>query len=353
VIARSTKEARFLAQIAQFNALILGICTMLVVVFYQQEITDYFNTPQLYPWAYLLPMSIVIGSWMQTYTFWNNRQNKFKPGAVSKIIQTLTQSASQICLSPLLPTGGLIIGRLTGTLIAFISLRSMSHTTVPTAKLKYFRIYRRLFHKYRNYPTIGLLGSTSNNLATQLPIIAVTKHFGLSDLGIFTLAIKTLSLPSRLISASITTALKNEVVKDFENNSTRLKKTLLKLLTFNTAIYFPIFIIIFLYASIIFETTFGSDWKTAGEIAEILVISSYLRFIISPLSAIFSINQNLKIGVSWQISYLIVMALVLFLNPATNINSFTKIYVCTDALMYLIYLLLIIHTIRKKNKTNV
>lgn len=350
LISRSSLESRFLAQIALVLSLFFGSASLIAFILFQEAISHLLNSEILFPWFYFVPASIVFGSWIQTFTFLNNRQSNFKAGAITKITQITTQICAQLSISSVLPTGGLVVGRLSGTVISLFYLRHATTFKLSIPKYNHLKIYRKLIWKYRKYPTFGMLGSFSDNLAIQLPILCVTRNFSLSDLGFFALAVKVLTLPSRLISVAVSTVLVNEVVKDFADNPARLKRKLVRLLILNIIMYFPVFIIVFLYAEVIFEVVFGEGWARAGEIAEILVVSAYLKFVISPLSAIFAINQNLKTGVIWQIGYLITLAIALNYNSSISLLEYAILYVCADVLMYILYFVVIYKTIKKQER---
>ena len=48
-----------------------------------------------------------------------------------------------------------------------------------------------------------------------------------------------------------------------------------------------------------FILVFGELWSDAGKFSGILIIAVAIRFIVSPLSAVLSLEHNIKIGVIW------------------------------------------------------
>lgn len=94
----------------------------------------------------------------------------------------------------------------------------------------------------------------------------------------------------------------------------------------------------------IFSFIFGEKWRVAGKYAGYLTVAVAVRFCISPLSAIMTLNNNVKKGVVWQILYLVTITTTLLLSSKLNIESFIQIYVIHEVVLYFIYLILILRS---------
>ena len=67
-----------------------------------------------------------------------------------------------------------------------------------------------------------------------------------------------------------------------------------------------------------------------------------IRFSVSPLSSILSIEKNIKLGVSWQFTYLITICTTLFLFRKAEITTFLWAFVVHELFLYLLYFLIIL-----------
>src|SRR5690606_14392761 len=92
----------------------------------------------------------------------------------------------------------------------------------------------------------------------------------------------------------------------------------------------------------IFTFVFGADWARAGEFAQVLVIAASVRFIVSPLSVVLSLNHNLVKGTIWQVTYFITLTTVLLACSSLPIELFLKAFVAHEVVLYGIYLALIL-----------
>jgi O-antigen/teichoic acid export membrane protein len=152
-------------------------------------------------------------------------------------------------------------------------------------------------------------------------------------------------MPLALISINISQVLLQKVAE-----SSKLKKKILPLILRITMILGALsgigIIIIELFGVDLFKWVFGDKWETAGKLTTILVFSYAIKFIVSPLTAIFTALEKIKVSSIWQIGYFIAIG-CLYLFKDCTIEEFLLYYVLIDLVSYLIYYLLLVGVCKK------
>jgi len=178
-----------------------------------------------------------------------------------------------------------------------------------------------------------------------LPPIIVQEYFNLELTGQFGFSRQLLSIPLAFLSVSISQVLLQKVAE-----SRNLNKKILPLVLRISLILFALsgigIIIIELFGVDLFKWIFGDKWETAGKLTTILVFSYAIKFIVSPLTAIFTALEKIKISSIWQIGYFIAIG-CLYLFKDCTIEEFLWNYVLIDLASYLIYYFLLIGVCKK------
>ena len=132
--------------------------------------------------------------------------------------------------------------------------------------------------------------------------------------------------------------------------SSRLKKKILPLIFKITIILVALslvgIIVLELFGVELFKWVFGEKWETAGRLSQILVFSYAIKFVVSPLTAIFTALEKIKISSIWQIGYFILIG-SLYLLKDLSIEEFLFYYIILDLFAYSIYYFLLISVCKK------
>ena len=157
-----------------------------------------------------------------------------------------------------------------------------------------------------------------------------------------------IDLPGALISKPISDVFFQTMVKKNKDGEVTLPflfSTIRKLFL----IIFPISIAIFILSPFLFKSIFGEEWIFSGIIAQYLAMVVFIKFIVSPVSPVFSITGFLKRGAIWKYSYFLSTGLLFFLSFyfSLDIESFLTVYVVHEYFLYLIYLYLIVKSTKE------
>ena len=176
---------------------------------------------------------------------------------------------------------------------------------------------KRMFYlaaRYRDIPLFNTILSFTNILSNELPVILISRYFGLSIAGIYGLAIKVSKAPPGIIGQSISQVFFNEASKTFNSGGNLfvlIKKTYKNLLLTSIVIFVPLFTISFFLNYI-----FGENWNDAGIYVRILMPWLFVSFFSAPVSSLIVILKKQKIILFYDILLLIFRFTTLYIGFA-------------------------------------
>lgn len=322
------------------------ICLIFAVIynFFNLNILEGENISE---WLYLAPASVFCVGVYNISNYWLLRESRYKDMATSKMIQGASLSVSQVSLS-VIKSNGLVFGHLIGQILStiFIFRRSSKFwKRVPNPSLK---ICKENIKKYKAMPLYSTPGAFADNLSTQLPVFTITYIFGTYITGIFGLTFRILNMPAALVSQAISQVVYKRVVdQDHSQDQKHLLAFIFKIFFSLLALVLPFAIVIWFFGEEIFSFLFGEEWRQAGSMASILIIAIVFRFAISPLSTVLAINENVKLGVAWQFTYLITLSSTLMFFSRFELDTFLWAFVIHEVVIYLFYLIMILIGVKR------
>jgi O-antigen/teichoic acid export membrane protein len=265
----------------------------------------------------------------------------------AKMVQGLSISSLQIIIGFVRNTG-LIFGQLLGQLISVLYiLKSVTKNCKKNNIPKYKQVIN-IAKAYKNMPMYSTPGAFADTLSLQMPIFMISHFFGTFITGIFSFTFRILNMPSSLISSAISQVLYKKINDAIKyKNYNIIMSLVVKVFVGLLLLILPFAFIIWFFGEDIFSFIFGDEWKHAGELAGILVFAVVIRFSVSPLSSVLLIEQNIKLGVSWQITYLITISITLFFFRNYEIQNFLWIFVIHELLLYLLYFVVILIGVKR------
>jgi O-antigen/teichoic acid export membrane protein len=303
--------------LAGFSFIILvSYCLLLLVIifFFNKSIADFFNIKELANFIYLLPLSVFLFGGVSIFDYWNNRTSMFKNISKGLLTKSAVMSSTQLATGvSSFNSLGLIPGMLLGQFLQLLflikaSAKSMVHLTKEISLKKMLFLAKR----YRDIPIFNTIINLTNNLSNELPVLLITKYFGLASSGIYGLAIKFTRAPVGIFQQSINQVFFNKASKIYndEGNLHELViKTAKHLLFISSFLFLPLFIVSF-YLDIIF----GENWTDVGLYSRILIPWLFFGFLSNPITPLILILNKQKTMVVFDTFLLVVRFLALFLG---------------------------------------
>ena len=351
VLPKKNKDA-----INLFSFSILVLCTfclflLIILFFFKDNITSFFNISELKNIIYLLPLSVFLFGSVSIFDYWNNRTNMFKNISKGLLVKSSVLSSTQIV------TGlssynslGLIPGLILGS---FFQLLFLIKITLKSVKSLYKEISlkRMLFlaKKYKDIPIFNTIINVTNNLSNELPIFLITKYFGLASSGIYGLAVKFTRAPIGIFQQSVSQVFfskASKIYNDKGNLNSLVLKTTKHLLLISLLIFIPIFII-----SFYLEAIFGDNWTDVGLYSRILIPWLFFAFLSNPITTLIVILNKQKKIVIFDSFFLFFRFIALFIgyyyyqNIVISLLLFSGVGILFNILIF-IYLL---KTSKEKN----
>lgn len=327
---------------------IISIVIFFIIFIYGNVNGGYFYNKQDYRYLILLPLGIFFNGIFQGLNYWLNRKKQYKIINISKI----SQSIGTVLISILLgyfgyKSWGLIIGYISGTFLAslplfFILFKRQSLISwdgmIGTAK------------KYKNHPKLMMPSSLVNTAASQAPIFFITKFYTQEIVGSFSFASRLLTAPVAVISTAVGQIYFKNISDLVNGNEKKILPEFLKTTKILTIISTLIFVPLCFFGGVLFEFVFGAQWAKAGYYVQIISLGVLVKFIVSPLSAVFVVSNNLKTLASWQATYFCTTLIMFFIASKFDVKHLLWVYVLHEIILYSIYYYLMVLVIKKHDK---
>ncbi len=342
MLPKDDEDARLLLQLSMLVALFFSFLISIPISIWNAQIARFLGNEDIAVWLYLVPVSVLFTGIYQALTYWNNRQKKFINTAVSRVNQSLFQGFAQTSLGFLQVSGGLICGQFVGIISGSIYLLKKDRNYKSLIRKSKINSIQKQGIKYHKFPTYGVWGALCDAGAVQMPVILLTKFYSNSVTGMFSLTFRVLNMPTSIISSAIAQVLFQKVVEISQTEPEKLNLYIIKMFLLLFIIYLPAVPVLFIWGESLFSIIFGNEWSQAGVYAGYLVIAVAVRFAVSPLSAVLGLEQNIKMGVLWQVLYLCTISVTLYFSSSLSIEEFLIAFVVHEVVLYLIYLFLIL-----------
>lgn len=298
-------------------------------------------------WLVLFPLCLVFNSFIELIVQEKIRAKKFKTVAISKIIQGATAS-----LIPIFffywneKDNWLIVGVASGLAISFLFLaKNTKFRLISVKKIK------NTLKKYKEYPIYLLPTELLNTGSSHALIFLIAVFFDPTVAGLYFMTQRVIMSPISMISTSIGKVFYQKFSETIKTDIKRSKKVLLG--TWRVLFFVGLlpFCGVFFYGEFIFSFIFGESWSKAGEMASVLTLIFYAKFVSSSTSTAFLTLGLLKYSLYFGIYSLITRFFSLVIGVVSNdIIIFIKIMTVTEMTQILVYNYIIWNTLcAKKN----
>ncbi|PQJ82582.1 lipopolysaccharide biosynthesis protein [Polaribacter glomeratus] len=312
ILPKKDEEAINIFVMSIIAILILSILLLVTILIFKTPILSFFEIEKLSYLIYFIPFSTFLFGCITSLNYWNNRSKKFKNIANGTITKSTVMSASQIAIGySSLNNLGLVPGMILGQISQLLFLFKNSSKSISKLKNKIsFSKMLFLAKKYKDIPLFNTLINFLNTLSNEIPVLMITKYFGLSSAGIYGLAIKIGRAPSGIVQDSISQVFFNkatEVYNKEEKLYKTVKKTFKNLLRISFLIFIPLTII-----SYFLDIIFGEEWTYVGTYLRILIPWLFIMFLSSPISSLIVILNKQKVILFYDILLLTFRFLALY-----------------------------------------
>ena len=339
IVQPSDEEDAFsLVVLSSVIAFFMSVLVFLLIYIFKEEIVATLGNQEIEAWLYFIPFTMFLAGLYQTLTFWNVRKECYTAVAKSKVAQGFTTATVQVGFKFLTSSGSLILGYILGVFAScmFLLKRMVKATPTKNGFIKKENIFKNA-KRYRKLPIYSTFGALSDSTSLQMPVFIISKFFDMSVTGMYSLTFKVLTLPVAIMSQALTQVLFQKVARLYNTDPEKVQFLILKIFIVLLSLMVPFVAFIWVFGVDLFAFVFGEPWREAGEMASILVFASAIRFSVGPLSGILALEHNIKLGVTWQVIYLVTISTTLYYFSSWPINNFLIAFVLHEIILYILY----------------
>ena len=272
----------------------ISLLTGLVVALAGEEIADWVNMPEIRPYLWLVPVTVLLHGLFVALNYWNTRTKHFTRLSIARVTQQVTGTSITL--------GAGFAGYATGGVMIASGVAGQG---VATATLggqiwrdngKFIRDSLRWremgagLRRYRNFPIFSSWSALLNTASWQLPALLLSTFFSPAVVGFYALGFRILQMPMNLIGRAISQVfLQRAAVERIAGNLPALVETLFQRLLITSLLPG---LVLMLTGADLFAFVFGSEWFEAGVYTQILAPWGVIWFISSPLSTIYTVLEK-------------------------------------------------------------
>lgn len=149
----------------------------------------------------------------------------------------------------------------------------------------------QLLRAYRRFPLYQMPANLITNLSSQLPVNIIESLYAATELGLYSMAMRIMSLPSTLLATPINRVFFQEASARY-NRGENIGDFCYKLLATNIKLAVVPIVVLILLGEPLFALFLGEQWREAGFYAAILGVYQMMLFCSSCLSGDFVIIKK-------------------------------------------------------------
>lgn len=319
MLPRQQHEAINLFFLVQLITLLVSLLVLAMMILFNDPLTRLLGNPQISPWLYWLPLSMLFHGLIQGATFLANRNKRFGAMAGSTLSQYIVLNGFRAIAGLMrTPFNGLIAAQLAGQLTGSIYMMSKTFTYIrrmmPWVSWSSIRAQAAAFS---GYPRYNMMLNLTNNLSGSLPIFMFTWGFSPEAAGLYAFGYTFVFRPLGLFSQSTMQVLSQRIIEDHHQRRwiyPSLRKLVLRFFLLGLI---P-FLILALLGPWLFGVIFSQSYAPSGRILQILTPWLFLVFLTSPLSFIPELFFRQKKAMVIDMVYLVLRFFALGAGIAAN-----------------------------------
>jgi len=213
-----------------------------------------------------------------------NREKAYLPISVNRLSLAIFSNGFQFLFYKL--KDGLILGRIIGQLVSNFSF----YSTFIRQLRRYLRYVkptqiRKAFFRYIDFFRYETPLNIARGFANELPTFLLAYLFGMHEVGVYLLAVRILAGPLGILEQSLNIIFYqrfSSIHRSGEELYPYVKKGYLYLLKLAIV---PVTLLL-IFSPKLFETIFGPQWLSAGQVSQILIPWLLLSFLNTPITAL-------------------------------------------------------------------
>lgn len=320
-IADTDKDAVCLFSVALVMS--LSICFILTIPLYvfSDSFTVYLGFSTLDSWIQICISASFFMAIFNIYNEWCVRYEYFKRLSINKIVNSAGISLFKLVFAYTnFANIGLVagdwIGRFFSSVVCLFSIKQLDTSCFCDIQISDII---NVLRKYREYPMFNMPAQLLNSIGISSPIFILNYFYNQTDVGYYAMTMSVLTLPVNIISLSLRDVFRKKA-SDILIVEGSFKSFFVKTL-FILFVVTPILsICVYPILPWLFKFVLGSQWGNSGVFAQYFIPMIALDFIAMSLSGSLLVSKKLKYNFYWQVYYVILTILTLYIAGTCSLN---------------------------------
>jgi O-antigen/teichoic acid export membrane protein len=352
-IAKKDADAADLFTLALGILVVASLLIALALALGAEYVVAWTEAPDLRPFLWILPLSVVGGGLFQILSYWAMREQAFSAIARGKLMQSVGQAFVQIGGSLLGGAVGLMIGDAMGRLASAGGFtgcaKSMRQATGQRMNVERLR---SVALSYGRISTFSSLSTFVDNVGQRFPFLLVSAYYGTDVLGLFSLAQQITLVLAVLVGKSVSQVYTSEFSALMKRSpeacyrfflSTTKKLFLLGLVPMGA---------IAIIGPTVFALVFGAEWQAAGTYAVVLAPMALASLVVLPLGYTLYALDRQDLQLLWSVAQLVLACAAIVSAHLLDWPPFAAVVLFSVAqtLVYILYYLITLYVLRTYHK---
>lgn len=261
-----------------------------IAIWYPGLISRFAKDPGLNRYLLLLPVAFLFTAVYQVLSSWAVRTRAFQQIARTRVSQSVGCAGIQLSTGALSGSAwglfaGDLVGRAAGTGVLFRHLMK----TWPACSIS-FKAASLVMRRYVKFPMLTTWASVLTMAGSQLPVLILSRSFGLEVAGWYALTSRVLGTPSSLVGQALGQAFLGHAAH-LRHNERELRTLTESIAGWVFLLGLPVFLFIGVEGKGLFGAVFGAPWAVAGVYAQFLAPMFCLWMVASPLNNLLTIRE--------------------------------------------------------------
>ena len=248
---------------------------VLISVPFSAEISSLFGSTDLADWYFLMPIYVAATAIWNICDSLIIRKKLFKYISLYLVLLALYNVGLKILLGNIgWGTGGLIISAVSGSVLILLAVclyaqlkdKLFSSLGVRPTWASTLAIAR----EYIKFPKYSLSRKTLNLLSKSLPIFLLSAHFGMTDIGLYSMGLLLAHTPINVACGSLYKIMFRFVSEKVWNNE-KILPVIKKYIASVLMVGLPSFALLFFILPDLTALLLGDDWRISGEYIRLML----------------------------------------------------------------------------------
>jgi O-antigen/teichoic acid export membrane protein len=291
-------EARGLLFAGLWLSVVFSLCLSIVLALTAPYVVQLIGSPDGIMWLNLVPITVLSMSCLSLFTYWLNRCKNFKAMNTFRIFNSVCIAGLSIffAFTQFKPEGlmfGYMLGQmLTVVFIWFAYLKPEKSNNRVKALI--------VMREYFRYPKFLIPSTLAGTIASESPIVLLTRLFDTTVSGLFSFVNRVTVSPMTIIGNSIGEVYRVRAAENFQKHGECRQIFLHHVRLLAIAGIVP-WLALFFWGPRLFTFVFGPQWSEAGEMATILSFVVWFQLVSTPLSYTITFNHSQHLDLYLQI----------------------------------------------------